>query len=74
MISLSSGNSVIQWQPVAVDGADLPAALRRAQPAVDAITVGDTRDYVFTPARGNLLLQIWPDPSMPAVSIPVHAT
>jgi FtsP/CotA-like multicopper oxidase with cupredoxin domain len=71
MISLSSGGRTIQWKPRAVDGADLAPSRRTSQPAVDTITIGQTRDYTFTPAGGSLLLQIWPDPSMPAVAIPV---
>ncbi len=73
MISLSSGNRVLQWQPLAVDGADLPTARRASEAAVDTVTIGQTRDYTFTPARGDFLLQIWPDPSEPPVAIPVHA-
>ncbi len=73
MISLSSGNRVLQWQPLAVDGADLPTARRALEAAVDTVTIGQTRDYTFTPSRGDFLLQIWPDPSQPPVAIPVHA-
>ncbi len=73
IVSLSSSNRTLQWQPVAVDGADLPAAARRtAQSAVETITIGETRDFVFTPTRGDLLLQIWPAPNYGMVAIPVH--
>ncbi|MGH8163760.1 MAG: hypothetical protein ACREP1_05435, partial [Rhodanobacteraceae bacterium] len=74
MLSLTAAGRPIWWHPMAVDGADLAAARRVAQPAVDTITIGQTRDYTFTPVRGTSLLQIWPDPSMPSVSIPVNAT
>jgi len=73
MLSLSSGGKTIAWTPVAVDGADLPRARQTAEPAVDTVTLGDTRDFTFVPARGQTLLQIWPDPSMPPVPIVVNA-
>jgi FtsP/CotA-like multicopper oxidase with cupredoxin domain len=71
IISLSSGGRTIQWQPLAVDGADVATSRRSSQPAIDTITIGQTRDYTFTPVSGSLLLQIWPGPSIPAVTIPV---
>jgi FtsP/CotA-like multicopper oxidase with cupredoxin domain len=73
MISISSGGRTIAWQPLAVDGAELPLARRTLQSAVDTVTIGQTRDYTFTPKRGNLLLQIWPDPTQPPVNIPVQS-
>jgi manganese oxidase len=73
VVSISSRNRVAQWIPIAVDGAGIPDTRRSPQPAVDTVTVGQTRDYEFTPQRGDFLLQIWPDPSVPPVDIPVHA-
>ena len=73
IVSLSYGNRTLQWQPLAVDGADLPEARRTPQSAVVTVTIGSTRDFTFTPARGALLLQIWPGPHRPAVTIPVNA-
>jgi len=73
IVSLSSGNRTLRWQPVAVDGADLPLARRTAESAVETVTIGETRDFAFTPTRGDLLLQVWPDASVPMVTIPVHA-
>jgi hypothetical protein len=72
MMSLSSGGKNVQWRPLAVDGADLPLARSTMRSAVDTVTIGQTRDYTFTPRAGDLLLQIWPDPSQPPVNIPVH--
>jgi len=72
-LSLSSGGKTVAWTPVAVDGADIPLARRASQAAVDTITIGQTRDFTFVPGRGQTLLQIWPDPSMPPVSIAVNA-
>lgn len=73
MLSLSSGGKTLAWTPVAVDGADLALARRTPEPAVDTVTIGQTRDYTFVPARGRTLLQIWPDPSMPPVPVVVDA-
>jgi FtsP/CotA-like multicopper oxidase with cupredoxin domain len=73
MLSLSSGGKPLAWTPLAVDGADLPLARRAAEPAVDTVTIGQTRDYTFVPARGQSLLQIWPAPNMPPVPILVNA-
>jgi len=73
IVSLSSGNRTIQWQPLAVDGADLPKERRTPQSAVQTITVGQTFDFTFTPARGTFVLQVWPAKNRPAVTIPVNA-
>jgi FtsP/CotA-like multicopper oxidase with cupredoxin domain len=73
IVSLSSGNRTLRWQPLAVDGADLPIARRTPQSAVQTVTVGATRDFFFTPARGTSLLQIWKSPKNLGVTIPVEA-
>ena len=71
-VSLSTGGHTVQWNLLAVDGADLPAARRGPQSAVDTVTIGETRDYTFTPVRGEMRLQIWPAPNYGVVTIPVH--
>jgi manganese oxidase len=73
VVSISSQGRVVQWLPIAVDGAEIRAARRSLQSAVDTVTVGQTRDYEFTPQRGDFLLQIWPDASVSPVNILVHA-
>ena len=73
MLQLSSAGRVAHWEPIAVDGADIAQGRRSVQSAIDTITIGQTRDYTFVPARGQMLLQIWPDSSMPPVAIPVNA-
>jgi len=73
MLSLSTGGKTLAWTPVAVDGADLPLARRVPEPAVDTVTIGQTRDFTFVPARGRLVLQIWPAPGMPPVPVVVDA-
>jgi FtsP/CotA-like multicopper oxidase with cupredoxin domain len=53
---------VVQWKPLARDGADLPMALRAAVPAVVTMGPGETRDFTFVPSRpGMLLLEVWID-------------
>jgi len=73
IVSLSSGNRTLQWEPLAVDGADLPQARRAPQSAVATVTIASTGDFTFTPVRGASVLQIWPNKSRPAVTIPVNA-
>jgi len=73
IVGLSSGNRTVWWQPLAVDGADLPKERQAPQPAVQTITVGETMDFTFTPVRGTSLLQIWPAPKRTPVTIPVNA-
>lgn len=73
VVSLSSGDRSAQWQPLAVDGADLPKERRASESAVATVTVGSTRDFTFTPARGRLLLQIWRSPRRLSATIPIDA-
>jgi FtsP/CotA-like multicopper oxidase with cupredoxin domain len=73
LVSLSSGDRSAQWQPLAVDGADLPKERRASESAVATVTVGSTRDFTFTPARGRLLLQIWRAPRRLSATIPIDA-
>ena len=49
----------VPWQAIAKDGRDLPSEQRTTQKASgDSITVGETRDYSFTPQRaGELYLR-----------------
>ena len=47
------------WQPVAKDGAHLPAHQSVARPATVVIDVGETADFTFTPPRrGEYVLSI----------------
>src|SRR5262249_52457064 len=49
----------LTWRAIAKDGKDLPQQQVRAKPTSgDTITVGETRDYLFTPQNeGELYLQ-----------------
>lgn len=48
-LTLRRDTTVMEWRPVAKDGADLPTALRKWGPAGQALTVGETYDVEFTP-------------------------
>ena len=55
VVSLSDGADVLQWTPIAKDGRDLPARLQRRSAAIHALTIGETRDFRFTPAKAGVL-------------------
>lgn len=50
---------IVQWTPVAKDGADLPAAAMTSTLARQAISMGETYDFQFTPEKpGTLRLEL----------------
>jgi manganese oxidase len=58
-VQLLSGDEPVSWEFVAKDGAYLPAHQVRTQPADLAISVGETYDFRWTPARaGDYVLRI----------------
>ncbi len=72
--SLSDGAHVVRWTPIAKDGRDLPARLQSAEPATQALTIGETRDFRFTPASaGKLTLTIYDNDNngMAVATVPV---
>jgi FtsP/CotA-like multicopper oxidase with cupredoxin domain len=59
-VSLSDGSRVLLWTPIAKDGRTLPAALRLPEIATRGLSVGETRDFRFTPERpGTLTLAVY---------------
>ncbi len=49
----------VRWRPVAKDGFDLPEPRRREVEARQVVSVGETYDFEYTPARpGNLHLEV----------------
>ncbi len=59
-VSLSDGARVLVWTPIAKDGRDLPGALQVPQIATRGLSVGETRDFRFTPAKaGTLTLGVY---------------
>ncbi|MBC5799573.1 MAG: multicopper oxidase domain-containing protein [Candidatus Eremiobacteraeota bacterium] len=60
VVSLSDGSRVLDWTPIAKDGRDLPARLQHPAIAIHALTIGETRDFRFTPAQaGTLTLAVY---------------
>jgi FtsP/CotA-like multicopper oxidase with cupredoxin domain len=56
---LRADSLVLQWQPIAKDGADLPPAMRAPRLARQIIGMGETYDFEFTPtARGSLRVEV----------------
>ena len=57
VVSVESSAKPVQWRPLAIDGADLPMVRKRLQPAVQILTIGQTRDFEFVPdSAGELAL------------------
>jgi FtsP/CotA-like multicopper oxidase with cupredoxin domain len=57
--SLRQDSTVVQWKPLAKDGADLPASQKLSRRAVQGLMVGETYDFEFEPREpGNYSLLI----------------
>jgi FtsP/CotA-like multicopper oxidase with cupredoxin domain len=55
-----TAEQVARWSPLARDGADLPAALRAAAPALARMGPGETADFTYVPTRpGTMMLEVW---------------
>ncbi len=74
IVSLSSANHTVQWNPLQVDGAYVSPKHRLPESAVQYITIGETRDFTFVPRKaGDLELKFWPDPTVPnIITVPIH--
>jgi manganese oxidase len=58
-LELRRDTTLLAWQPVAKDGADLPNARRIERATSQAISIGETLDLVFTPnGPGELRLDV----------------
>jgi hypothetical protein len=54
-----SDSGLVNWRPVAKDGANLPPVQRRERPAWLLTGPGETADFEFTPATlGELRLEV----------------
>jgi FtsP/CotA-like multicopper oxidase with cupredoxin domain len=59
IFSLMSDRGLMEWRPVAKDGADLPPVQRGDRPAYLVTGPGETADFLFTPDRaGELRLEV----------------
>ena len=57
---LGDDSTVARWIPLARDGADLPATLRRAERAAITMGPGQTADFTYVPGRtGAMQLEVW---------------
>jgi FtsP/CotA-like multicopper oxidase with cupredoxin domain len=54
-LRLTSGDRVLSWRAIAKDGAALPPARATVRPAAQVVTVGETRDFEFTPTEAGEL-------------------
>src|SRR5215470_16426662 len=55
---VDASGAPVSWRAIAKDGRDLPPEQAAIKTSGDAITVGETRDYSFTPQKaGELYLQ-----------------
>jgi manganese oxidase len=73
-IRLKVAGIPVIWQPIAKDGADLPAGQRELCPAQVTVGVGETYDFEFRPDRaGELALEVVrPSNRFPAQITPSH--
>ena len=57
---LGTASQAVRWNPLARDGADLPAALRAAKPAVLSMGPGETADFTYVPSQPeSMMLEVW---------------
>ena len=50
---------IVQWRQLAKDGANLPASATSPQRAQQIVSIGETYDFEYTPARpGDLRIEI----------------
>ena len=58
-VELWRDTTMLQWRPLAKDGADLPVALQVARPARTSISIGETLDYeMVVSSGGNTRLEV----------------
>lgn len=66
LVSLMQDGAPAQWVPLAKDGADLPVGQRVPRAARTRLSVGETRDVLFTPPHpGELVLRFTPAARFP---------
>lgn len=71
-VRLAAGEVLEKWRAVAKDGATLPVARATIQPAEQTVTVGETRDFDYTPDKpGELRLSVVSSAGLPLTALPV---
>jgi FtsP/CotA-like multicopper oxidase with cupredoxin domain len=69
---LGTDSTTVRWTPLAVDGADLPRALRTSTLAKVRMGPGETADFTFVPARpGRMELEVFIE-SGQRVALPIQ--
>lgn len=64
--TLAQEGRVVEWKPLAKDGADLPASQKRPRRASQILAVGETYDFEFDPReKGTYTLLIESRPNLP---------
>lgn len=69
--TLLDGKKPTQWQPLAKDGADLPAFYQKAEEAKGVFAPGETYDYVFKP-ENTAKLALHADSGASHIVLPVE--
>jgi hypothetical protein len=72
--------TLVRWQPIAKDGADLPADARAPRLARQVVSIGETYDFAYTPERRGLMrLQVTTTPGplqsprgSPLIAVPIR--
>ncbi|HET7038404.1 MAG TPA: multicopper oxidase domain-containing protein, partial [Gemmatimonadales bacterium] len=57
-VSLKRDTTLLEWRPLARDGADLPPPQTAPQPASDVVSVGQTADFLWSPVPGTYRLTL----------------
>lgn len=71
-VVLLADSTPVTWRAVAKDGADLPPVQATERPARQAVSVGETHDFVYTPpVPGELRLELRGGPVVYA-TLPIH--
>lgn len=65
---------LVNWRPVAKDGADLPPAARTLTPAIQVVSIGETFDFEVVPSSpGPLRLEVYaPARRQVTVKVPIR--
>jgi FtsP/CotA-like multicopper oxidase with cupredoxin domain len=59
-VSMSQGGTLVEWRPMAKDGAELPLDAQQVSPAQVRIAPGETYDFEVRPAqRGELRVRVY---------------
>jgi FtsP/CotA-like multicopper oxidase with cupredoxin domain len=75
LVSITSGETPVEWRAVAKDGAALPAHQATMRPATLRFDPGEIHDFELTPkAPGMLALHFGPPPAPPEAGMPKPAT